>query len=209
MLYRTIIVCFIFLASAAFLHAFDMDAQTPIKKPLAQFPERIGNWKSGKSQPLQEDVARVLGVDDYVFRNYFGPNGETISFYASYFAYTDRTKGYHSPLNCMPGSGWNIAGTKPVELQLQHRGRETVNRIVLQNGAEKQVALYWYQCRGRIIQNEYWERIYRVIDSLWRQRTDGAFVRLILHQRPDEANESRLKQFAAAVIPILSNHLPE
>ncbi len=196
------------ISSAAFLHLFDTDSPTPIKQPLQSFPHKIGVWQSSKSQTLQKDIARMLNVDDYIFRTYHAPNGLTISFYVSFFAYTDRTKGYHSPLNCMPGSGWNIAHTQEFQIQLEDSQTVDVKRLIMQNGDQKQDALYWYQCRGRIIHNEYWERIYRVIDSIWKQRTDGAFVRLILHQQPDKASMSNLKEFAAEVIPLLWKYLP-
>ncbi len=200
------------ISSAAFLHLFDTDSPTPIKQPLQSFPHKIGVWQSSKSQTLQKDIARMLNVDDYIFRTYHAPNGLTISFYVSFFAYTDRTKGYHSPLNCMPGSGWNIAQTRPIQLSLnnQQQKKVTVNQLILQKGSQKQVALYWYQCRGRIIHSEYWERIYRVWDSIIRGRTDGSFVRLIYKSSSRDLDKAtlELKDFAKAVIPTLSNYLP-
>jgi EpsI family protein len=38
--------------------------------------------------------------------------------------------------------------------------------------------IYWYQGRGRAEASEYWGKIYTVIDSVLRRRSDGALVRV-------------------------------
>lgn len=209
---RIIIVSALFLLSAFFVYGVERDGATPISITLEAFPQNIGEWEAVNTQTMSDEVEEVLGVDDYLLRNYKGPNNIQINLYASYFAYTDRSKGYHSPLNCMPGSGWNIAGTEPVSLAIAESGQgATVNKLILKNGPQKQVSLYWYQCRGRILHNEYVERLYRVLDSIMHNRTDGAFIRLIAtnDEQSMEKNIAMLKGFASEIIPILQKHLPD
>jgi len=209
---RIIVLTSLFVACAVFVYGVDRDGSTPIVKPLEEFPSEIGQWETINTQNMSEEIEDVLGVDDYVLRNYAAPNGNQVNLYVSYFAYTDRTKGYHSPLNCMPGSGWNIAKTEPVSLEMQNSGNiATVNKLILQNGRQKQASLYWYQCRGRILHNEYVERIYRVVDSLFKNRTDGAFIRLIATSSGQEIQQDAemLKAFASDLIPVLSDFLPQ
>lgn len=209
---RVIILVIIFVFCAFFVYGIERKNVTPIERSLKEFPQVIGDWQAVKSQMMSNDVEGVLGVDDYIIRDYKGPNNMIINLYASYFTYTDRSKGYHSPLNCMPGSGWNIAGTKPISISLpKYEQKATINQLILQNGSHKQVSLYWYQCRGRILHNEYLERIYRVIDSIFENRTDGAFIRLIASgsYQDIQKNTFMLKGFAERLIPILSEYLPE
>jgi len=82
--------------------------------------------------------------------------------------------------------------------------------LILQNGRQKQVALYWFQSRGRFIFSEYMQKVYLVIDSITRHRTDGSFVRLIAHVTND--NEAMalelLTDFAELIIPALNEHIP-
>lgn len=210
---RAGIISLLFLLTALGLHTLDETKKVSTEKPLETFPKAIGKWQAQDNQRLDEQVAQVLGVDDYVYRNYISPQGESINLYGSYFSYTDRTKGYHSPLNCMPGSGWNIASTKPVSIELRNSPVEevTVNRMVLQQGNRLQVSLYWYQCRGRIMHSEYEERIYRVIDSIFQGRTDGSFIRLIANSQGGsvESETEKLKTFATKIIPLLREYIPE
>lgn len=209
---KVLILTGIFIVCAFFVYGVDKDSETPITRSLHQFPQTFGVWQTVSTQSMSEKVENVLGVDDYVLRNYRNSQGTQINVYISYFTYIDRNKGYHSPLNCMPGSGWNIAETDPVLLELSEAGRETtVNRLVMQNGSRKMVSLYWYQCRGRILHNEYVERIYRVLDSIFMNRTDGAFIRLLAVNSDQGMQEDTdmLKDFAARIIPKLREHLPE
>ena len=53
-----------------------------------------------------------------------------------------------------------------------------INKFIIQKGLDKQLVLYWYQDRGRIITSEYWAKAYMVWDAIRRNRTDGAFVRI-------------------------------
>ena len=54
------------------------------------------------------------------------------------------------------------------------------------------------------------QKVYLVIDSITRHRTDGSFVRLIAHVTND--NEAMalelLTDFAELIIPALNEHIP-
>jgi len=209
-LYRVLVLCLLLIGTGVFIQTFDSKASVPIDKPLYQFPQKITGWESGRNQDIDEKVLDVLKLDDYVYRDY-ASQGKRINFYASYFSYVSNNKGYHSPLNCMPGSGWNIASTSPVFVELPSGKEVEVMKLILQKGSQREVSLYWYQCRGRIIHSEYTERVYRVIDSLLYGRSDGAFIRLIATNGFENTQEATaaLKTFAGKAIPKLWNYLPE
>lgn len=97
----------------------------------------------------------------------------------------------------------NIPGNVPSNID--------VMRLNLSNGRERQVVLYWYQSRGRFVASEYWEKIYLVIDSITKRRTDGSFVRLIapVTNNDEEKALTDLKDFASKLIPVLQEYLPE
>ena len=84
-----------------------------------------------------------------------------------------------------------------------------VNRLEIQKGAERQVMLYWYQSRGRVIASEYWSKLFTVSDAIRLNRTDGSFVRVITPVLGDaQAVEAPLTAFVTALFPKLHNHLP-
>jgi EpsI family protein len=162
---------------------------------------------------LSQGVEEKLGVDDYLEYNYISPTGQIVNIYVSYFSSMEG-KGFHSPRNCMPGSGWGIASLKPLVLEIHHSGADSIeiNKMIIQKGADKQIVLYWYQCRGRFIRSEYMEKIYQVFDSIFKRRTDGSFIRVIApvgaKDGDIEYTTQYLKDFTEQVIPILKDFLP-
>ena len=208
---RIIIVCILLFATTIFLHNFSKGTEVPIKQSLDNFSGTIGNWTCTSNSQLSPATIKMLGVDDYISRDYQAPNGRIINLYVSYFACMEG-KGFHSPRNCMPGSGWDIASLKPLTLYIRHsEGTPVViNQMIMQKGAKQQIVLYWYHCRGRIIHSEYMEKIYQVIDSIFKRRTDGSFIRIMA---PSDKGDKTLrlnnmKEFTRHVIPLLEEYLP-
>ena len=208
----TAILCLFFIGTAWALHSFDRQNATPLQRPLQELPSRLGKWRVVQEQSLALNVAEVLAVDDYVLRIYQDEAANTLNLYVSYFSYLARNKGYHSPLNCMPGSGWEIASSTTIAVPAAgDRPDWTVNRTALQKGGANQVMLYWYQGRGRVISNEYAERMFRVLDSIRLGRTDGAFVRLISlqHSGGSRSETQALVAVAQQLIPQLQGFFPQ
>lgn len=186
-------------------------SRTPIKQPLAMFPERLGDWRVLSANKSSNMVVQMLGVDDYIDYNYAMPNRPGINFYVAFYESVGTGGGYHSPKNCIPGGGWGIDTVK--EVRFIPEGRQnpvTASAMIIRNRDDYQVVLYWYQNRGRIIHSEYWEKIYQVLDAILLKRRDGAFVRLIA--AAPEGNiqqaEETLKQFAALALSELDKYLP-
>jgi EpsI family protein len=84
-----------------------------------------------------------------------------------------------------------------------------VNKVLIQKGLEKQLILYWYQDRGRIVTSEYWAKGYLLWDAMTRNRTDGALVRLSIPV--ESTTEEALavgEAFLREVFPLLMEYLP-
>jgi EpsI family protein len=80
---------------------------------------------------------------------------------------------------------------------------------VIQKDLDKQVVLYWFQGRGRVVASEYANRAYLVFDSLRTRRSDGALVRIMTPVMTDVDEASRsAEQFAATLYPRLSEVIP-
>jgi EpsI family protein len=89
-----------------------------------------------------------------------------------------------------------------------------LNRIVIQRGLDRQVALYWYQSHGRVVASEYWGKIYTVLDSVRLHRTDAAMVRILCpiagsDPSAEQAASRAAVEFVQALFPLLGRFLPE
>jgi EpsI family protein len=209
---RVFIVLALFAATGFLLQMTSEVTPTPIKKALGLFPHQIGDYHLSKSFQSSSDVLELLGVDDYLQYNYIDNTTNRINLYVGYYKAVGVSGGYHSPKNCLPGGGWGIDGVKNVVLAIGDTGNRqaTVSQMVIRNGTEYQVVLYWYQNRGRIIASEYWEKVYLVLDALLMGRRDGSFVR-IMATVPDKQIDTtaiKLQKFAGKTMALLEQHLP-
>jgi EpsI family protein len=85
------------------------------------------------------------------------------------------------------------------------------NRVIINKGADRDLVYYWFDERGRTITNEYWAKIYLLIDAIEKNRTDGALVRLttpIKRGEPEEDADRRLQSFMSSALPRLTAFLP-
>ena len=60
---------------------------------------------------------------------------------------------------------------------IEGKDEATVSEMLIRNGDEYQVVLYWFQNRGRIIASEYWEKIYLVLDALIKRTKRRQFYK--------------------------------
>jgi EpsI family protein len=206
-----LLVVFVTLgAAAAALAAVERpDAAVP-REVLAGFPMSLGEWSGIDAAPLDAATMRVLGVDDYVLRGYATPVAQ-VGLYIGYYRSQRQGDTIHSPMNCLPGAGWVPVEGGRTTIASPAGGVE-VNRYLIQKGEDRQVALYWYQGRGRTVASEYWSKIFLVWDAARRNRTDGALVR-VLSPVPYGADtteaDRRAAAFAADIFPLLARFVPE
>jgi EpsI family protein len=151
------------------------------RKPLKEFPAQIGSWRQvGDDTRFDAETEKVLRADDYLSRN-FVSSDRTASLYVGYYATQRNGATYHSPLNCLPGSGWVMSDPARITITPIGGGASfEANRFVIANGRERALMIYWYQGRGRAVASEYWGKIFTVLDSVRRRRSDGAMVRVMV-----------------------------
>ncbi len=182
------------------------------RRQLKEFPTQIESWQRvGTDEVLDQQTADILRADDFLSRVYQRPDSRYASFYVGYFA-TQRTGAtYHSPLNCLPGSGWTMNDPATIIITPADGSAPfEANRYIVQNGDEKQMLIYWYQGRGRKVASEYWGKIYTVLDSIRRRRSDGAIVRVMVPVgKSEQAALDAATTFAAQVAPVLPSFVPD
>ncbi len=84
-------------------------------------------------------------------------------------------------MNCLPGAGWEPVSkaARPLPTPTAPGRDIVVNRYVVQKGLDRQLVLYWYHGRGRVVASEYWSKLFLINDAVRSNRTDGALVRVI------------------------------
>jgi EpsI family protein len=185
----------------------------PARAEFAEFPVRLGEW-SGQRETLEQTYVAELKFTDYLLANYQRRGTGLVNLYVAYYASQRKGESAHSPKGCIPGGGWVIEQFGQQQLKgVEVDGQTlTVNRAVIARGSDRQLVYYWFQQRGRMMTNEYLVKWFLFWDSLTRNRTDGALVRLITpvsaNARTDGA-DGVLREFALAAEPRLQAYLPD
>ena len=213
---RLLVLSALFLVGAT-LAARATDAeQVPLRQPLATMSRQIGPWIGRDEPQLSSDIVAVLGVDEYINRAYADPSGRIpapVSVYVGYYKSQREGDTIHSPLNCIPGSGWEPVRSSRPEISVPGAASPiTVNRLLIEKGIDRQVVVYWYQAHGRVVASEYWSKLFMMYDAVRLNRSDAALVRVISPVLPSEqdpaAAEGRVTQFVQQLFPRLNAHLP-
>lgn len=213
---RLLVVACCLMTTTALLRAGRGGEPVESRVPLTLLPMSIGEWQGRQSPAFEERVLANLGVDEYVNRVYIAPGGEALGLYLGYYRTQRHGDTIHSPLNCLPGAGWQPVDHRRLTLRVREaRGGVRpieINRYLVQKGLDRQLVLYWYQSHGRVIASEYWGKVYTVVDAIRLNRTEAALVRLVtpLSDNPgdDVRAEERTVEFIQRLFPLLERHLP-
>ncbi|MCB1022759.1 MAG: EpsI family protein [Acidobacteria bacterium] len=179
------------------------------RKSLAEIPATMGDWtQRGGDIRFSEPTERVLKTTDYVMRDYV-KNRRRINLYIGYYESQKSGATYHSPQNCLPGSGWEMKNPELVEIKTSDGKSFFANKYIIANGEFKEVMIYWYQGRGRAVASEYYDKLYTVYDSLTRMRSDGSMIRLMTSAgNSEQAATAAAVDFASKTADQLSDFIP-
>lgn len=181
------------------------------RKELKDFPRELGSWKQLRSdQILDKETLSVLRASDYLLRDYRTADGHVANFYVGYYASQRDGATFHSPLNCLPGSGWTMTDPGRITITSPDGRSFVANKYLIQNGDQKSLLIYWYQGRGRAVASEYWGKVYTVLDSVRLRRSDGAMVRVIIpmEKSTSDALQSAI-DLAASATSVLPQFVPD
>jgi EpsI family protein len=155
--------------------------------------------------PLDPDTARVLGADQYVHRFYRGGAG-TIEMDVAYYSQPRVGANMHSPLNCLPGNGWEVDTVRMLPIATAS-GTWDVQSLVVNRGRTRYAMAYCFQTRQRVLGGELSTRLSLLGDALQRRPTDAGIVRLMMPIGDGASEERTLAHFASELIPQLRNAL--
>ncbi len=192
-------------------------ARTPvaaIRDPFVRFPTTLGDWQAGPPRTFEAEIAQRLAADDYHSVT-LTRKGDPVPVDLFIAWYKDQmTGGVHSPEVCLPGAGWEIAGLGQITATGPDKVPFTLNRALIQNGADRMLVYYWFEQQGTRTASGFMAKLQLMLGKITNGRGDSALVRLItvVPKGPQEialaAAEARLQEALQATLRPLPRFVP-
>jgi EpsI family protein len=213
------IVTGLLVVQAALLYSAIRPEVVPPSRPLDSVPTTLGSWQLAQTGVIEQEVLDVLKADDILNRTYCTSTtgdcaktqqGVAANLFVAAFR-TQRTgKAPHSPKNCLPGSGWERISTGEIAIDVGRATPITVNRYVVAYGSQRDLVLYWYQSRDRVVADEFKAKFWVMADAIRLNRTDTALVRVIVPvvDRNEAKAQATATDFVQSFYSTLLTYLP-
>ena len=194
-------VAALFLLGAIF---FARAETVPDRLRFSIFPTEVAGFQS-HSIPVSNQTLRTLKLTDYLSRSYH-QDGVPIGVYVGYHGVQRQGTNVHSPLHCLPGAGWSVLDRQSIPMPGDPHG-QSINRLLVGSGEERQIVYYWYQGRGRVIADEFAAYWYQLQDIALRNRSDAALVRFMV-RADDGSAEDTMQRLIEEFVPLLDPYIP-
>ena len=162
------------------------------RRRSASCRSQIDEWRGHDAAPLADDVVATLGVDDYVNRRYERRGAAGLGVHRLLRQPAQRG---HDPFAAeLPARGGLAAGRRLARrIDLGGGGSRRCTRYEIAKGLDRQVVLYWYQGRGRVVAGEYANKAWLMLDAARYGRSNGGLVRLD-HAGRDQHRRGRARE---------------
>ena len=205
------LVTIFLLIQTALMYKSTRAEYIPASRPLSEIPRQFGSWSVAQESFVDKETQDVLKADDTVNRVYGNAsNGAGASLFVASFRTQRNGKSPHSPKNCLPGSGWTQLSSDNYSIDVGQTAPIVVNRYVIVHGEERELVLYWYQSRDRVVADEFKAKFWVVADAIRLNRTDTALVRVIvpIRDKNEEAATKTGTEFVKAAFSTIEHYLP-
>ena len=136
----------------------------------------------------------------HVTRTYSAPAGDDVALYVAYYGSQRPGVSIHSPLHCLPGTGW-----EPIDDATLTIATGSVRRVTMQKNLDRVVVIYWYQMHGRAVASEIRSKAYGLFDRVRSGRSEAALVRIAVPIAADtDAAAARGLSFVGDLLPQLA-----
>jgi EpsI family protein len=205
------IVTVLLLLQTAVLYSSIRPEFVPASLSLAQVPQNFGPWTMMQESFIDKETEDVLKADDILNRVYKnGSTGAGAYLFVASFRTQRNGKAPHSPKNCLPGSGWTQESAETATIDIGLGAPIVVNRYIVVLGQERDLVLYWYQSRDRVVADEFKAKFWVVADAIRLNRTDSALVRVVvpIQDKNEDLAMRTGTDFISAFFGTLRQYLP-
>jgi len=206
---RGFIAIVLMLAAGALARAARTSARLPDAN-LEALPLAIGEWSGRDAGDLDDESARILAADAYLNRSYrAGADAVPVGLYIAYYAEQRPGVSIHSPLHCLPGTGWEPLEVSTLDVPGGTGDAPRVRRMVVSKNLDRALVLYWYAVHGRMLAGELTSKLWLLRDSLRLHRTDAALIRIVVPAGREASSlpvaEQQGLAFVRDLLPFLSH----
>jgi EpsI family protein len=201
---RGILVIVLLAATSVLARPVQSRTADPIQ--IDRLPYTLSAWQGLDDDSLDAATAAELGADAYLTRTYSTANGAPVGLYVAYYGSQRPGVSIHSPLHCLPGTGWEALDVTTVPLRAIDGGAAgSVRQMTMRKNLDHAVVIYWYQLNGRSVASEVTSKLQLLSDRLRRQPGDAALVRIVVPVTADpEAAGARGFAFVRELLPQLA-----
>jgi EpsI family protein len=168
----------------------------------SDFPLIKEDW-TGKEDVVSQGVINLLKPDHIFNANYTDDDGNRVNLFLGSFS--DPRGGPHSPLNCLPASGWVVEGSAPRTIDLGNRPLQA-KRLLLRYKQVRHVMDFWYVTPWGETANDYRLKFNEMLTSLTLRPRHLTFVRFVSKDTPESL--AALDRFEKAFLPEIYSRLP-
>jgi EpsI family protein len=175
------VVATMLVALAAWTHLRPAVASASAPDFSSSIPLAFGDWAGRDAPPLDPEIATVLAADQYVHRFYgLRSTGfdQRVEMDVAYYERPQAGAAMHSPLNCLPGNGWQVIESHTTPVRAGDRTWD-VRRLVIDRKGYRIAMAYWFQNDGGVVGNEFEQRLHLLTSGLQGRTTDAALVRVM------------------------------
>ena len=132
---RALTVILLLASSAAITRA--AVGVPPTAPHLASLPYAFEEWQGADGPPIDDETLKILAADDLLNRTYAGADGTPIGLYVAYYARQRPGVSIHSPLHCLPGTGWEALDVSTLSLPASGDANGTMRRLIVRKGLQR------------------------------------------------------------------------
>lgn len=206
-----LLVC---LLGSGTLGALDLGNRTeiiPVRKNFFSFPLALEQWH-GQQDFLPSNILEALKLTDYWNATYRRDNNEyPVNLYIAYYQSQRMGVAAHSPANCVPAGGWEVKDQAVVPVALETMTMP-VTRMIIRKDNASMLVYYWFDQRGRVMNEQFSAKWYLLTDSITKKRTDGSVIRVMtqIDENSDEQSaDERVEDFIRLFYPSIKTYIPQ
>lgn len=177
----------------------------PLISDINLIPNVIGSFTE-KQYVKQQNHFKIAGADKEILKSYESSSGTNIHLYIAYF----ETQHHGKELVNFETMDFHAVSSEKQVLTRSGQFVE-INRIVSYGKDPKTTAYFWYFINGLVISDKYESKVFTLVDSLMRRKSNGAFVMIYTDSgvtKKEHMEFEGAEEFISEVINMLPHYLP-
>ncbi|UCF79169.1 MAG: EpsI family protein [Candidatus Eiseniibacteriota bacterium] len=180
------IVLVLLVATLAYAQLIGLERGGVLSLEPAAFLPTLAGWQ-GEEASLRDFEEALLKPDSHLYLRYAtGQELGPVYVFLGYFRDQRIGVQIHSPINCLPGSGWNLVRAEEYE---PPRLGFRVRRLVAERSGEYREVYYWFVTASGTTSSEYRLKLAQLKSGLLLRSKDALFVRISVSGTGDEVLE--------------------